>query len=74
MYLSMHRQVCVLLVRRQKPNRWHPSRSVKTNVKCCTATPSLTLQRRTQFEVNVQMKRYAKYDQEKKAVKTVQAV
>lgn len=46
MYLSMQRQVCVLLVRRQKPKRWHPSRSVRTKVKCCTATPSLTLNRR----------------------------
>lgn len=42
-YLSMQRQVLELLVRRQKPNLWLPLRSVKTKVKCCTATPSFAL-------------------------------
>lgn len=44
-HLSMQRQVWLLLVRRQKPKRWHPSRSVRTKVKCCTAPPSLNLSR-----------------------------
>lgn len=42
-YLSMQRQVLEVLVRRQKPNLWLPLRSVKTKVKCCTATPSFAL-------------------------------
>lgn len=57
MYLRMQRQVCVLVVRRQKPNLWLPSRSVRTKVKCCTATPSLTLSRSMHQEADMEKKR-----------------
>lgn len=41
--LSIHKHVWELDVSLQNPKRWHPSRSVRTNVKCCTATVSFTL-------------------------------
>lgn len=47
----MQRQVLELLVRRQKPNLWLPLRSVKTKVKCCTATPSFALCGQMQSEL-----------------------